>query len=117
MQLESLVECRRALDRREVSSEELTGRCLQRIEQLNPKLNCFISVCEERALEQARAADLRIAKGQVAAMTGIPIAHKDIFCVHGLKTTCGSRMLATASLARRPQERRLALTRCIRFES
>jgi aspartyl-tRNA(Asn)/glutamyl-tRNA(Gln) amidotransferase subunit A len=75
------------------SSAELTRSCIDRISHLDPQLNCFITVCEERALEAARAADHRIARGEAAALTGIPIAHKDIFCTHGVKTSCGSRML------------------------
>ncbi len=91
---DSLVELSKALQRRELSSVELTQQSLDRIERLNPSLNCFITVCPERALEQARAADQRIARGDAVALTGIPLAHKDIFCTQGLKTTCGSRMLA-----------------------
>jgi len=75
------------------SSVELTQHCLDRIEALNPALNCFITMTPELALEQAQAADRRIAQGNGKPLTGIPIVHKDIFCTAGIKTSCGSRML------------------------
>ena len=57
-------------------------------------MNAFITVDEDKALASARAADARLAAGKAEALTGIPIAHKDLFCAKGWKTTCGSRMLA-----------------------
>jgi aspartyl-tRNA(Asn)/glutamyl-tRNA(Gln) amidotransferase subunit A len=75
------------------SSEELTRHYLQRIEGLDGALNSFISVTAEQALAQARAADERIRAGDASPVTGIPIAHKDIFCTDGVRTSCGSRML------------------------
>jgi len=83
----------RALAKREVSSVELTHLYLDRIARHNPQLNAFISVDEGCSLAQARAADERLAKGEGGPLTGIPIAHKDIFCAQGWLTTCGSRML------------------------
>jgi aspartyl-tRNA(Asn)/glutamyl-tRNA(Gln) amidotransferase subunit A len=85
-----------ALASKQVSSVELTRLYLDRIRGLNGTLNAFITVDEEHSLAQARVADERRAgKGSAAgALTGIPIAHKDIFCTRGLRTTCGSRMLA-----------------------
>ena len=87
-----------ALAAKQVSSVELTGLFLARIRALNGKLNAFITVDEEHSLAQARVADERRAgKGAGAPpgpLTGIPIAHKDIFCTRGLRTTCGSKMLA-----------------------
>ena len=79
---------------RKVSSEELTRLFLGRIARLDPGLNAFITVDEDKALASARAADARLAAGKAEALTGIPIAHKDLFCAKGWKTTCGSRMLA-----------------------
>ena len=78
----------------EFSSVELTGHMLQRIKALDPDLNSFVTLTEEQALEQARAADARIADGSAGPLTGVPIAHKDIFCTRGVRTSCGSRMLA-----------------------
>ncbi|EAR23316.1 Asp-tRNA(Asn)/Glu-tRNA(Gln) amidotransferase subunit GatA [Nitrococcus mobilis] len=77
----------------EFTSIELTRACLERIRRLDSKLNAFITVSEEQALAAAQAADSARAVGQGGALTGIPIAHKDIFCTRGVKTTCGSRML------------------------
>jgi len=82
-----------ALRARQISSVELTQLYLDRITGLNPKLNAFITVNPEMSLVQAREADARIAAGQASALTGIPIAQKDIFCAKGWLTTCGSKML------------------------
>lgn len=83
----------RALARREFSSVELTRACLDRCARHNPELNCFITLTEERALAQAAAADARRQRGAASPLTGLPIAHKDIFCTRGVRTSCGSRML------------------------
>jgi len=83
-----------ALAARSVSSVELTAAMLARAEKLNPALNAFITLDAEGSLAQARAADARIARGEAGPLTGIPIAHKDIFLTRGRRTTCGSRMLA-----------------------
>lgn len=89
----TLAELSRLLQKRALSSVELTQDCLSRAERLNGELNCFISLFPERALEQARQADQRLAQGDGGPLTGIPIAHKDIFCARGFKTSCGSKML------------------------
>ena len=75
------------------SSEELTTAFLQRIERFNPALNAFITVTAESSLAQARAADEQRRRGEAGPLTGVPIAHKDIFCTDGVRTSCGSRML------------------------
>jgi aspartyl-tRNA(Asn)/glutamyl-tRNA(Gln) amidotransferase subunit A len=77
----------------EFSSEELTCAFLERVERFNPSLNAFITVTAESALAQARAADERRRQGAAGLLTGIPIAHKDIFCTDGVRTSCGSRIL------------------------
>jgi aspartyl-tRNA(Asn)/glutamyl-tRNA(Gln) amidotransferase subunit A len=79
---------------KKISSTELTSEFLQRIKQLNPEYNAFITVNEELSLAQARTADQMIAAGQAGPLTGIPIAQKDIFCAKGWLTTCGSKMLS-----------------------
>jgi aspartyl-tRNA(Asn)/glutamyl-tRNA(Gln) amidotransferase subunit A len=89
----TVAEIARALTAGEVSSEEITRACLERIERLNGELNALITVTAEHALEQARAADRRRADGQAGPLTGVPMVHKDIFCTRGVKTSCGSRML------------------------
>ncbi len=78
---------------KKISSVELTQFYLDRIAALNPQLNAYITVNPEISLAQARAADARIAAGKADALTGIPIAQKDIFCAKGWLTTCGSKML------------------------
>ena len=93
MHKKTMAELSHALRQKKISSVELTQYFLHRIQKLNPTLHCFITVTEERALVQARAADNRIAKGNTVPLTGIPIAHKDIFCTQGIKTSCGSKML------------------------
>src|SRR5687768_2376736 len=94
MHRSSVAQLSRQLADRSISSVELTRAYLDRIERLNGTLNAFITVDAERSLAQARAADERIARGGAAPLTGIPIAHKDLFCAKGWRTTCGSRMLA-----------------------
>ena len=75
------------------SSRELTLHYLERIARLDPRLNSFITVASESALAAADAADARLQAADAGPLTGIPIAHKDIFCTNGVKTSCGSRML------------------------
>ncbi|HEY3074440.1 MAG TPA: Asp-tRNA(Asn)/Glu-tRNA(Gln) amidotransferase subunit GatA [Burkholderiales bacterium] len=89
----TLRELSAALDAKKVSSVELTRQCLERIGRFNQQLNAFIDVDESLALEAAKRADARRARGEGQPLAGIPIAHKDIFCTRTLRTTCGSRML------------------------
>jgi aspartyl-tRNA(Asn)/glutamyl-tRNA(Gln) amidotransferase subunit A len=77
----------------EVTSVELTRAFLERIKQHDGELNSFITVTEEQALAQARQADQQRANRKAGALTGIPMAHKDIFCTLDVRTSCGSRML------------------------
>jgi aspartyl-tRNA(Asn)/glutamyl-tRNA(Gln) amidotransferase subunit A len=90
---QTLSQLAEGLRRRSYSSVELVGELLARIEKSQPLLNAFISVTAEEALAAARAADRTLAAGGGGALTGVPIAHKDIFCTQGVRTTCGSRML------------------------
>jgi aspartyl-tRNA(Asn)/glutamyl-tRNA(Gln) amidotransferase subunit A len=83
----------RALAKGDYSSVELTGAYLERIAAHNGVLNAYITVTSERALAQAAAADARRARGENGPLLGIPLAHKDIFCTTGVRTSCGSRML------------------------
>ncbi|HEX4326165.1 MAG TPA: Asp-tRNA(Asn)/Glu-tRNA(Gln) amidotransferase subunit GatA [Burkholderiales bacterium] len=93
MQNASLKQLSAALAAKQISSVELTRLFLDRIAALNGELNAFITVDEDFSLAQAKAADARIATGKAAPLTGIPIAHKDIFVTKGLRTTCASKML------------------------
>ncbi len=89
----TLAQLSAALHSRKVSSVELTHYMLQRIKEHDGRLNSFVTVTEGEALAQAGIADARIAAGQAGPLTGIPIAHKDIFCTREVRTSCGSRML------------------------
>lgn len=93
MHRHTIAELKSALLKKTFSSTELTQHYLDRIRQLDPTYNSFISVDEERALTNAKAADALIATGQAPDLCGIPIAHKDLFCTQGLRTTCGSKIL------------------------
>ncbi|OGT29423.1 MAG: aspartyl/glutamyl-tRNA amidotransferase subunit A [Gammaproteobacteria bacterium RBG_16_51_14] len=93
MHTKTLAELSSALHKKDFTSEELTRTCLDRCRKFNPSLNCFITIDEEHAINQAREADKRLQSGTSDPLTGIPVAHKDIFCTNGLKTSCGSRML------------------------
>ncbi len=81
------------LKAKQFSSRELTQHYLQRIASLDPALNSYITVTAEQALAQADAADALLAAGGGGALTGIPMAQKDIFCTSGVRTSCGSKML------------------------
>ena len=89
----TVAELARALSRKEISSVELTRTFLDRISKYK-SLNAFITVAPERSLAQAKMADARIAQGEGGALTGVPIAQKDIFCADGWLTTCGSKILS-----------------------
>jgi aspartyl-tRNA(Asn)/glutamyl-tRNA(Gln) amidotransferase subunit A len=75
------------------SSVELTQHYLQRIAAIDPQLNSYVTVTPELALAQAQAADRARADGKAGFLAGIPLAHKDIFCTQGIKTSAGSKML------------------------
>lgn len=89
----TLAEIARGLADKKFSAEELTRTLLARIAQLDPQLNSFITVTPEHAIAQAQAADARRANGESGALLGVPLAHKDLFCTQGIRTSCGSRML------------------------
>lgn len=89
----TLAEVARGLADKQFSAQELATALLARIQQLDPQLNSFITVTEESALAQAKAADERRAKGENGALLGAPIAHKDLFCTQGVRTSCGSKIL------------------------
>lgn len=93
MYQKTVAELSRLLHDKQISSTELTRYFLDRIHQHNPRLNSFITTLEENALLAAKAADQQIERHQAKPLTGIPIAHKDIFCTQGVKTSCGSKML------------------------
>lgn len=89
----TLAELARDLNSGTYSSEELTRHYLERIASHDPQLNSYITAATDAALARARVADEQRAAGEAGPLTGIPLAHKDIFCTDGLKTSCGSKML------------------------
>ena len=90
----SITELSELLQKKELSSLEMTKYFLERINAYDSKLNSFISVNEDFALEQAKFADnLLSRKNENSLLAGIPIAHKDLFSTKGILTTCGSKML------------------------
>ena len=95
MQLYELTiqEAHKLLKTKEISSTELTGSVLDRIEAVESQVDAFISITAEEALQAAVAADRQIAQGDISFLTGIPIGVKDLICTRGIKTTCGSRIL------------------------
>ncbi len=87
-------EARTRLDSGEISAVELTASVLSRIDAVDPKVEAYNTVCADRALAQAEAADKAIAQGNRGALTGIPLALKDNMITEGVPTTCSSRILA-----------------------
>ena len=93
MHTKTLTELKAGLQAKDFSARELTEHFLARIERHDGTLNSFVTVTADQALAQADAADQAIAAGDHRLLTGLPIAHKDIFCTEGVRTSCGSRML------------------------
>ena len=92
--MQTLKSLQTALQNKTLSSVELTQDTLKTIADKNPTINAFITVTQDTALVQAKQADALLQTGQAGPLTGLPIAHKDIFCTKGILTTCGSKMLA-----------------------
>jgi aspartyl-tRNA(Asn)/glutamyl-tRNA(Gln) amidotransferase subunit A len=93
MHQSTLAELSTALETKKISSEELTQLYLDRCKKYNESLNCFITINEDEAIKKAKQADKQRAENKHTALTGIPVAQKDIFCTNGIKTSCGSKML------------------------
>jgi aspartyl-tRNA(Asn)/glutamyl-tRNA(Gln) amidotransferase subunit A len=89
----TIAELIKGLRNKDFTSVELTRHYLDRIARLDSRYNSYITVTEEIALAQAKAADERLAQGDAPALCGIPLAHKDIFCTDGVRTSCASKML------------------------
>ncbi|ENV35113.1 Asp-tRNA(Asn)/Glu-tRNA(Gln) amidotransferase subunit GatA [Acinetobacter gerneri] len=89
----SIREMSEGLKNAQFSSRELTQHYLDRIAKIDPRVKSYVTVTAEQALKEAEAADALIKSGMAGLVTGIPLAHKDIFCTHGIKTTAGSKML------------------------
>ena len=91
----TISEARRALDNREISSQELTRQYLARAKEKNPTLNAFITLCEDEALRMAEDADIRMQKGVVGPLTGIPFGVKDAICTADIRSTASAKILDT----------------------
>ncbi|NLJ12360.1 MAG: Asp-tRNA(Asn)/Glu-tRNA(Gln) amidotransferase subunit GatA [Gammaproteobacteria bacterium] len=89
----TLANISKALTAKQFSARELTAHLLARIEQQDPQLNSFITVTADSALQQADAADQQRSNGNNAPLLGVPLAHKDLFCTAGVRTSCASKML------------------------
>lgn len=89
----SLKKISEGLQKKEFSSQEITEHFLQRIESMDSQYNSFITVMSEQAISAAKNADAQLANGEKNPLCGVPIAHKDIFCTQGIRTSCASKML------------------------
>ncbi|MCK5420539.1 MAG: Asp-tRNA(Asn)/Glu-tRNA(Gln) amidotransferase subunit GatA, partial [Deltaproteobacteria bacterium] len=81
------------LSKKEVTSKEITDSILKRIESVEGKVNAYTTLTPELAIKQATQADKNIGQGKLSTLTGIPLAIKDVLCIQGVKTTCGSKIL------------------------
>jgi aspartyl-tRNA(Asn)/glutamyl-tRNA(Gln) amidotransferase subunit A len=86
-------EAHQLLKDKKLSSVELTRACLERVKEVEPEVKALVTVTEELALKQAEKADRRIGKGDINALTGVPVVIKDVLCTNGVRTTCSSKML------------------------
>lgn len=89
----SIAKLSEGLQTGQFSSRELTQHYLNRIAKLDTQVNCFVTVTAEQALAEAEIADQARKAGTAGVLTGIPLAHKDIFCTQGIRTSAGSKML------------------------
>jgi aspartyl-tRNA(Asn)/glutamyl-tRNA(Gln) amidotransferase subunit A len=89
----TIAEAAAALGARKISAVELTSAHNAAVQALNPRLNAYITTTPDLALEQAKAADARLAAGDAGPLTGIPLAIKDLFCTAGVRTTAASKIL------------------------
>src|SRR5687768_3643702 len=86
------VEAAELFRKRELSPVELTRAHLERIEQLQPTIRAYITVTDEIALREARAAEAALLRGESGPLLGIPMAYKDIYMTAGVLTTAGSKV-------------------------
>lgn len=89
----TIIQASEGLKKKKFSSVELTRACLDRISERNGKINAFITVSEDTALEEAKKADEIIAKGKAEVLTGIPYSVKDAICTRGVRSTGGGKIL------------------------
>lgn len=93
--MNTITELRKALDNRDISSQELTRQYLDRAKEKNSSLNAFITICEDEAMRMAEDADIRMQKGVVGPLTGIPFGVKDAICTSDIRSTASAKVLDT----------------------
>ena len=81
------------LQSKQISAVELATEYLAAIAAKNPAINGYVTIDQDKTLAEAKAADARIAAGNATALTGVPVAYKDIFCQTGWRSACSSKML------------------------
>lgn len=82
------------LQNKEITIEEITKNYVERIKEIEPKVESFVTICEEQAVEKAKEIQEKVEKGEMTSkFAGIPIGIKDNMCTKGIKTTCSSKML------------------------
>ena len=89
----TLIEAIKALRDKKFSSVEITKACLERIKKLNPKINAYLTVCEDEVLEKAKKADNLASQGQALQLLGVPFSMKDVYSTKDIRTTAGSKVL------------------------
>jgi len=89
----TIQEAHRLLKRKEITSVELTRAVLDRVTSMEDKVGAYLTINADAALKEAQSADRAISQGEISALTGIPIAIKDLICTKDLRTTCASRIL------------------------
>ena len=90
----TLEDAGKLLQKKQITSVELTRAVLDRINAVEPRTRAYVTVTGDMAIEQARKADERIAKGQAGPLTGVPMQLKDNISTKGVRTTCSSKMLS-----------------------
>ena len=93
MHRKTILQAKEDLLQKKYSALELTEAIYQRIEKTEPKVQAFVHLTKDIALNQAQEADRKLAAGQDAPLLGIPIALKDLICMQDALTTCSSKML------------------------
>lgn len=90
----TLSDARDKLRNKDITATELTDAFIKAIEASNGNINAYVAVTAEKAVDQAKAADARLLKGEGLALDGLPLGHKDLYCTDGVVTTACSKILS-----------------------